>query len=236
MKFITMHIDLINIARLLQFTDSACPIGSFAFSCGLESAVAHNIVHDASTLKEYAYATAMQAAFCDCIVAIHAHRATLKNDYKNITDADHSLIMAKMNDEARTMLTRMGRKFVELGNSLLPHGSILDNFLADIKNGITPGTFPVAQGAVFALMNIPENELFAAHQYGVINMVLNAALRCVKVSHLDTQKILFELMKETTTLFNEIKDYNLNEIHSFCPELDLMASIHEKGQHRMFMN
>lgn len=230
-----MHIDYINIAQLLQFTDSACPIGSFAFSCGLESAVAHNIVHDAGTLKEYAYATAMQAAFCDGIVAIQAHRATLKNDYQGITIADHSLIMAKMNDEARTMLTRMGRKFVELGNTLLP-GTILNNFLADIKNGITPGTFPVAQGAVFALMNIPEKELFVAHQYGVINMILNAALRCVKVSHLDTQKVLFELMKETSTLFNEIKDYNLEEINAFYPELDLMASIHEKGQHRMFMN
>lgn len=235
MKFITMHIDNINIAQLLQFTDSACPIGSFAFSCGLESAVAHNIVCDAITLKEYAYATALQAAFSDGIVAIHAHRATIQEDYRSIVLADKMLIMVKMNDEARTMLTRMGRKLVELGSILLP-GTILEKLLNNIKNGNTPGTFPVAQGAVFALMNIPEKELFIAHQYGVINMILNAALRCVKVSHLDTQKILFELMKNTTLLFNEIKDYNLDEINSFYPELDLMASIHEKGQHRMFMN
>lgn len=221
--------------RLLQFSDSACPVGAFAFSCGLESAVANNIVFDSKTLKNYVQANAIQSAYSDGIASIHAHRATIAGKYDDIILADKSLLMTKMNDEARSMLKKMGRKLAELCHGIAPH-PVSGRLLDDIKRDITPGTYPVVQGTCFAILGISEPELFASHQYGVINMVLSAALRCVKVSHIDTQKILFELMRETPTLYDEVKDFSLDEMNAFYPELDLMASIHEKGNSRMFMN
>ena len=226
----------LHIARLLQFTDSACPIGTFAFSSGLESAAACNLVNDTASLKDYAQSCALQSAFTDGIAAITAHRATTEGDYMGIICTDKALIRAKLNEEARTMLTRMGRKLAELGNSLVPNAPILAGFLTDIKNGKTHGTYPVAQGVVFASFGIDERMLFFAHQYGVINMILSAALRCVRVSHLDTQKILFSLMDEVPALYDEIKDLSTDEMHAFAPELDIMASLHEKGNQRMFMS
>ena len=225
----------VHIARLLQLTDSACPVGTFAFSCGLESAAAIGLVHNADTLKEYARSNALQSAFCDGIAAIHAHRATMEDNYNGILEADAKLILAKMNDEARTMLTRMGKKLAELGTGISPTGFITQ-FLSDISSRRTHGTYPVVQGMLYASLGIDEKELFLAHQYGVINMVLSAALRCVRVSHIDTQKILFELMESAGTLYDEVKEYGIDEMHAFCPELDVMASIHEKGSQRMFMS
>lgn len=224
-----------HIARLLQLSDSACPIGSFAFSCGLESAVALNIVHNADSLKEFARATAIQSAFCDGIAAIKAHRSAQENNLPGVLNADHSLIQVKMNDESRNMLTKMGLKMAELGYNII-HDEILDSFLYHIKNGRTPGTFPVAQGVVYATLDINEKELFISHQYGVINMILSAALRCAKVSHIDTQRILFELLADIDSLYDEVKDFTLDEMHAFCPELDILTSIHEKGKQRMFMS
>lgn len=228
-------ITILNISRLLQFTDSACPVGAFAFSCGLESAAHCNIVHDADTLKEYAMSCAIQSAYSDSIAAIHAHRATMANDFDRIIEADNALIMTKLNDEARIMLQKMGRKLAELTFSIIDD-PILSKLIDNIKRGDINGTYPVIQGSCFALMGIGERELFISHQYGIISMILNAALRCVKVSHLDTQKILFDLMQKQTSIYEEIKDYNLDEMHAFCPEADILASIHEKGQQRMFMS
>lgn len=225
----------IHLTRLLQFTDSTCPIGAFTFSCGLESAVANGIVHNSDTLKEYVRANAVQAAYCDAIAAIHAHRAAAEDNYGMILQADKELLMVKMNDESRSMLRKMGRKFAELFNSITPT-PVSMQLIDSIRNNDTPGCYPAVQGVCFASIGINEHELFISHQYGVINMVLSAALRCVKVSHIDTQKILFELMEEATLLYDDVSSHRLDEMHCFCPELDLMASIHEKGNMRMFMS
>lgn len=225
----------LSVSQLLQFSDSACPVGAFAFSCGLESAVASEIVTDKSSLKDYTHAIALQSVFTDAIAGIHAHRATVAHDYESIVKADGFLFSTKMNEEARAMQRKMGRKLCELIVNINPCDTTT-RLLDDIRQNNTPGCYPAVQGTCFASLGIGERDFFVAHQYGVINTILNAALRCVKVSHIDTQCILYQLMGAISPLYDEIKDYNLNEIHSFFPMLDLMASIHEKGTQRMFMS
>lgn len=223
------------LMRLLEFTDSTFPVGTFSFSNALETASFENIVYDARTLHDFTRSQAFQAAYSDGIAALASHRSFLKGDYEGIVEADKMLIMSKLNDEARLMLRRMGKKLSELSCRLYDN-DLSKRFLEDIKNDVTPGTYPVAQGIIFALAGLGEKELFCSHQYGVINMVLSAALRCVKVSHYDTQEILFELSKETEKLFEDVAQLRLDEMNAFFPQLDILASLHEKGNMRMFMN
>ena len=223
------------ISRLLQFTDSTFPVGTFSFSNGLETAQFENMVKDADTLREFVWSQSLQAAFSDGVAAIHAHRAYLKGDYNGIADADRMLILFKMNDEARLMLKRMGKKLAELAVKLFD-SPIIGRWLEDIKKEEVPGTFPVAQGIAYAAAGVSEQDLFVAHQYGVVNMVLSAALRCVKVSHYDTQKILFDLSNKVEDLYKEASQMELTDMNAFFPELDILASLHEKGAMRMFMN
>ena len=226
---------MITLMRLLQFSDSAFPVGTFSFSNGLETAAQERMVHDAATLREFARAQARQAAMSDGVAAIHAHRAFLRGDYAGITEADRFLMLFKMNDEARQMLQRMGKKLAELTVRLMD-GELARRWLDDIQQGRTPGSYPAAQGVAFAAAGATEREMFCSHQYGVINMVLSAALRCVRVSHYDTQKILFELSEQTAGLYEEARKMTLGEMNAFFPELDILASLHEKGKMRMFMN
>ena len=230
-----MKKDIVKLMRLLQFTDSTLPVGAFSFSNGLETAVNQNLVYDAATLEAYVRSIAIQAAYSDGIAALHAHRAMLQQDYDKLVHIDNYLLLFKMNDEARQMLRRMGKKMIELSLQVLSD-AILERWLEDIKIDRSPGTYPAAQGAIFALMGLSEEELFSSHQYGVINMVLSAALRCVKVSHYDTQKILFTLNEQSQEFFNEIKTFQLDEMNTFVPQIDILSSLHEKGNMRMFMN
>ena len=221
------------LSRLLQFTDSTFPVGTFSFSNGLETASFEGMVHDAGTLRELAQSQALQAAFSDGVAALHAHRAYLRGDYEAIAEADRTLMLFKMNDEARLMLRRMGKKLAELSARLFD-SELMSRWLEDIKAEKLPGSYPVAQGIAYAAAGVDEKALFCAHQYGVINMVLSAALRCVKVSHYDTQKILFELSDQVEALYREASE--MKDMHAFFPELDILASLHEKGNMRMFMN
>ena len=225
-----------KITHLLQMTDSTFPVGTFSFSNGLETASHMGIVHDADTLEQYTRSVARQGAFSDGVAALIAYRATLADKLEDVELIDRGLMLFKMNDEARMMLQRMGKKLAELGVKLFPECEIMAKWLADIKDGKTPGTYPVAQGISFAAAGLCEEDLFASHQYGVINMVLSAALRCVRVSHYDTQLILQRLCAESDALFEEAKDMTFEDMNSFVPEMDIFASLHEKGNMRMFMN
>lgn len=217
-------------------TDSTFPVGTFSFSNGLETASHMGIVHDAETLEQYTRSVARQGAFSDGVAALLAYRATNAGNLEEVNNIDRQLMLFKMNDEARMMLQRMGKKLAELGVKLFPDSKIMSDWLEKIKSGETPGTYPIAQGISFAAAGLSEEDLFASHQYGVINMVLSAALRCVRVSHYDTQLILQRLCAESDALFEEAKDMTFEDMNSFVPEMDIFASLHEKGNMRMFMN
>jgi urease accessory protein len=224
-----------KIHLLLQMSDSAFPVGSFAFSCGLETAASQNIVHSTHTLEQYTLTAMRQAAYTDGIAAITAYRAAKVGNYGVIAAVDHALSGCKMNSENRVMLERMGKKAAELGVRLFSD-EMLKQWLADIKSLLVPGNYPVAQGLLFAAADLSEYELFASHMYGVVNMILSAALRCVRVSHFDTQAIHSRLSGHTDMLYDDVHNLAISDMRSFAPQADILSSMHEKGTMRMFMN
>lgn len=225
-----------SLMHLLQMTDSTFPVGTFSFSNGLETASYLGIVHDAESLEQYTRSVALQGAFSDGVAALLAYRAAKAGKYDELLLTDSRLMLFKMNDEARMMLRRMGKKLAELAVKLWSGENIFSRWIEDIKKGLTPGSYPVAQGMAFAQASLTEEELFASHQYGVINMVLSAALRCVRVSHYETQEILLRLSADIDSLYSRAKGMTFEDMNSFVPEMDIFASLHEKGQMRMFMN
>lgn len=224
-----------TLMRLMALTDSAFPVGTFSFSNGLEAAADAGLVHDAPTLEAYTRCMARQAALTDGVAALHAMRSRRRKDFGGILEADAEAILCKLNAEARLMTCRMGKKLAELWTRIATDG-IAARWLAEIEAGRTPGSYPAAQGIVFAANGADERELFCSHQYGVIGTVLNAALRCVRVSHYDTQRILFRLSAETEALYAEAAEADYCEMNAFAPQADILASLHEKGAKRLFMN
>ena len=224
-----------RLLRLLELNDSALPVGAFSFSNGLETAVAEGLVCDAGTLEDFTCDLTLQSAFTDGVAALHAHRAHRTGDYAQLLATDRMLFGSRINDEGRRMSCRMGRKLAELSAALFDD-ALLGRWLADIAAAQTPGTHPVAQGAVFAACGATERELFCSQQYGAASLVLNAALRCVRVSHYDTQRILFRLAERAGTLYAEARELSIGEMHAFMPQLDILASLHERGSQRLFMN
>lgn len=221
--------------RLMEFTDSAFPVGTFSFSGGLETAAATGLVHDAATLEGYTLDSARQSAFTDGIAALHAFRAWHRKELEAVREIDRELLRCKMNTEARLMTRRMGRKLAELAAALVGD-PLLARWLEAAVRRETPGSFPVAQGVAFAAIGADERTLFCAGQYGAANTVLGAALRCVRVTHYDTQRILYRLGGRTEALYREAAELGLDDMHAFTPQIDILAALHEKGTQRMFMN
>jgi urease accessory protein len=221
--------------RLLQFGDSAFPVGSFAFSNGLESSVQCKVVQDRDTLRQFVENATRQAASGDGIALLVAHRATSTLDLATVLRADAAVFNRKLNEEMRTMTVRMGKKLGEMAHHLLGD-SFSAEWLARVRCNDIPGTYPVSLGLLFASLRLSEQDAFAVHQYGTATMVLGASLRLMKLHHFDAQALLFEVASSVEDDYARVADATLEEMATFSPLLDIVAAVHVRSHVRMFMN
>lgn len=224
-----------HLARLLQFSDSTLPIGSFAFSNGLESALQTGVVTDPASLREFVGLAVRQAARMDGVALLHVCRAMQTDDYEAIRDADAALWSRRVGEEQQTMLARMGKKFAELALKISDF-PVLERWLADIRAGATPGCFPIGQAIALSHMGADEAEAFVMHQYGVSSMILSASVRLMRIDHLDTQRILFVTQQRVEEDYEAVRDLALDEMSVFAPVFDLLVAHHTTTHLRLFMN
>ena len=227
--------SITQVLRLLQFGDSMLPVGSFSFSNGLEAAIAQGLVTDVASLRAFIRTALDQAAGADGIALLAAHRAAVAGDMARIVAADHAVLLRKLNEETRTMTTRMGRKLGEMAGLVIA-APLAAQWLEHIVRQETPGTFPVGLALVFAALRLSEREAFAAHQYGVATMMQGAALRLMKLNYLDGQAILHDVNGAAEGAYARIATADLDDMATFAPMTDILAAIHVKSHVRMFMN
>jgi urease accessory protein len=227
--------DMVLLARLLQFSDSTLPVGAFAFSNGLESALQTEVVTNPATLQQFVELVVRQTAHMDGIAFLHTHRASLAGNYEAVLAADQEIWCRRVGEEQQLMLARMGKKFAELSLRISDF-PWLDRWLRDIRSGTTPGCFPVGQALALAHMGADEKQAFVVHQYGVASMILSAAVRLMRIDHLDTQQILFAVQSRVETDYHDICNMTLDEMSSFAPVFDVLVAHHTKTHVRLFMN
>ena len=133
------------------------------------------------------------------------------------------------------MTTRMGRKLAELAERVVG-GVLAGEWLAAIRAARTPGTFPVGLGVLFGVLGSPETDAFAVHQYGVAFTIVSAALRLMRIDHMDTQTILFQVDSTAADAYAAVRDAALTDMSGFAPMTDILAAVHARAHVRLFMS
>ncbi len=233
------------LARMLQFGDSMLPVGGFAFSGGLEAAVQQGVVHDVETLRQFTLTALEQAAKGDAVAVAWAMRAVTRareNGEQNAAETlgglcriDRDVFARKLTEETRLMSVRMGKKLAEMGAHVtgLP---LVAAWLERVRENLTPGTFPVTQGLLFADLGMTMEQALVAHQYGVAMVILNASLRLMRVTHLDTQAVLFGLGPAFAAHIRLASELPLAQMSNYAPMTDILAAVHVQAHVRLFMN
>ena len=230
-----MTIRPIELIHILQFADSVLPVGAFSFSNGIESAIQKGIVTDADSLKGFVRTALKQAASCDGIAVVAAHRAVLAEDRQALVAADRAVYNRKINEENQLMTTRMGKKLAELSFIVLKH-PLIDWWLKQIARGDVIGTYPVTQALIMAIQDIDEQQVVVMHLYGVAMTMLSAALRLMKITHFAIQDILYSLSQDTADLCAISARGDISLMSAYVPVIDILASNHLDAHVRLFMN
>src|SRR5262245_34981645 len=224
-----------RFVRVLQFGDSMFPVGGFAFSCGVESAIQTGVVSDAATLHAFTRTAVEQAARGDGIALMAAHRAASAGDIETLIGVDEEVYARKLSDETRTMSTRLGKKFTEMGARVIG-GPLLHEWRDCIDGSRTPGCYPVALAVTFAADGLPALDAFVVHQTAVAATILGAALRLMKVSHVQTQAILFDLNGRAEAAYDIAAAARLSDMSGFAPMTEILAAVHAGAHVRLFMS
>ena len=225
-----------HLARLLQFGDSMFPIGGFSFSGGLESAIQERVVTDTATLLAFTRTAIEQAGRGDGIGLVCAHRAALAGDVAALVRIDARIYARKLSDETRSMSVRMGRKFAELSAQVTGSAALLEWRDARRWPARRPGCYPVALAVNFAAQGLSARDAFVVHQYGVAATILGAALRLMRVSHVDTQRMLYALNADADEAYGTAAAAGLDDMAGFAPLAEILAAVHVKAHVRLFMN
>ncbi|PWT84570.1 MAG: urease accessory protein UreF [Blastocatellia bacterium] len=224
-----------RLVRVLQFGDSMFPVGGFAFSCGVESAIQTGVVGDAATLHAFTCTAVEQAARGDGIALIAAHRAAVAADLDTLIRVDEEVYARKLSEETRSMSRRLGKKFAEMGARVIG-APLLHEWRNCIEGSRTPGCYPVALAVTFAAEGLPALDAFVVHQSALAATILGAALRLMKVSHVQTQAILFELSGRTEAAYETAAAAQLSDMSAFAPLSEILAAVHGAGHVRLFMS
>lgn len=232
-------VSMLQWVRALQFGDSTLPTGAFTFSHGLESAIERGVVTDATTLHSFTKTAVEQAATGDAVALLHAWRAAKAGDIQRLAEIDKIIYNRKLNEEFRTMIIRTGKKLIELADRVITpsHDSkLINEWSAKVASGEVKGTYPVCLAIIFSTLDVPEQACFMVHQYSVAMAILSAALRLVKVDHVDTQAILFKLNETMERDYEVAAVRRLDDMSGYAPVVDMLAAVHVHAHVRMFMN
>ena len=189
----------------------------------------------AEDLEEYLHSALRTAALTDGVAALYAHRAAHNRNIAAIVDADWKLYHTKLWAESRAMSVRLGERLLSLARHTLV-SELLDHFASAKEQGRCRATHAVVMAVVLAEAEVDEQGLWAAQMSGVANMVLGASLRTMRLTHIDTQRILHRAVPLIDSLYAEVLEMRLEDMQSFAPVMDIVAALHEQGNERLFMN
>lgn len=213
-----------DLQKLLTWLSPAFPVGAFAWSAGLETAIVQRKVADRKTAEDWIAGTLRHGGLkTDAILLAHAHGG--HNDSTKLSElADLCLALTPARERhAETVLT--GNAFV-LASTAWP-----------TKTPLTlpkPCPYPIAVGALAGAHGIDKRDTLIAFITTTVHSQVSVAVRLVPIGQSDGLAIMAALEPEITRLAELCLNAALDAIGSVAYGADIAQMQHETLPTRIF--
>ncbi len=212
--------------------DGAFPSGAFAFSYGIEGAVAMRPGMTPADFERLVASVLRQRwASCDRIALLRAYRAG--GDLSAIAVIDREVEASTLVEALRSGSRRNGASFLA-AHARLGH-DLAHALRADVRAGGCLGHIAVMQGAIWSVLGLGEELAQLTSAYTVASGLITAAVRLGAIGALQGQAVLrtcLPLIEQLTAC--EAPD--AMDMESFIPFLDIAAARHARADLRLFAN
>lgn len=196
---------------LAQMFSPGFPVGAFAYSHGLETAIADGRVCDAASLEAWLTDVLVYGA-----------------------GASDAALLCAAGDAQAEPLARALCASAERALETEQQGAALARTAAALWD--TPGDaapYPVASGRIAEALNLPRQQTTAMYLQGLMANLVSAAVRAVPLGQTEGQQVLAALVPLIEEVAADATG-DLNAISSTCFAGDIAAMRHETLEPRIF--
>jgi urease accessory protein len=200
------------------------PVGGFAYSSGLEQAVAEGLVADAEALRDWLSAIVSQGSvWNDVVLLAQAHKLVLEGEQ---LDELAYLSAALASSKERLLEQRnLGAAFID---AVRASGLALPDSLSES----TP--FPVAVGAIAAAQNLERVDTLSAYLHATASNQIQCAIRLGVLGQNAGVALLAKLEETTLQIAERASNSTLDDLGSSGIMADIMTMRHEDLHSRIF--
>lgn len=208
-----------HLLTLAQWLSPAYPVGAFAYSHGLEAAIAHGQITDAETLEHWLGDVLDHGSGrCDAILLRAAYGAA-DAEALDLTDATARAFAASAERLRETVL--QGAAFGETTRAVW-------------GVDITDLTYPVAVGRACRLRAISVDLAAALYVQAFAGNLVSAAVRLVPLGQTDGQAVLSRLAPLCQQIAADTAETTLDDLQSTAFLSDIASMRHETLYTRLF--
>ncbi len=201
---------------LTQLLSPAFPIGSFAHSQGLETALDERLVPDAGTLQSWIVAVLTHGSgHLDAVFLSLTHRNAV--DLADLTDLYHA--MASSAERAQEA-SELGQGFATL--------------LAAMGRPQPPLPYVLGLGLATRPLAPPTAEVLGLYLQTLCAQLIFVAVRFMPMGQAQGQIVLAALTPQITAIAARLASATMADLHSFSPGADMASMRHETQTVRIF--
>ena len=213
-----------DLQKLLTWLSPAFPVGAFAWSAGLESAIAAGTVHDRATTQAWVEGVLTHGSLrTDAILFAHAYRAAHDAPaLRDLADLCLALTPARERHEETTITGAAFAAAVRAWPTPV---------LAKLP---TPCPYPIAVGAIAAGHAIPLDAALLAWLTASVHSQVSVAVRLVPIGQSDGLAIMAALEPAIASTSQLCQHAALDDIGAVAYAADIAQMSHETLTTRIF--
>jgi urease accessory protein len=216
---------------LFVWLSPAFPVGSFAYSHGLEWAVETGAVHDAgSALAWIDDILAQGSGRNDAILLAEAHRAASAGDASRLAEVAELAVALQPSRERHLEATAQGNAFITAARASWPAPSL------DLLAGAWDGNVvhAVAVGVAASGHGVNLRPTLEAFLLAFVAALVSAAVRLGPIGQTDGQRITAALLPRVRATAAEAEAAGLDDIGGSAFRSDIASLRHETQYTRLF--
>ena len=225
--------DKINksLFYLLTWFSPSYPIGSYAYSHGLEYAVESKVIKDLSDLSYWiSDFLCFGSGYNDGILISCGYNAVINKDLNELEKISQVAKAYKSSKEIALESNQQGISFAHAVSSSLSSNKF-DGLIKIINKNIS---FPLVVACAGATCEISKLDLISAYLHAFVSNIISSALRLMSIGQTESQILLLKFKKEVELLTNKIILKTMNDLGSSVLIGEWSSANHEKQYSRLF--